>query len=174
MHSRFQRNATWVAAQFGVSWGTVAALAKAARIKLANPRPWSRGKEKSIPARTRNRIIKAFKANPNAATRIAAQFEVSEPMARKIAKEANVAPPPKATLSKKKRTRILDALEVNPSAAQVARQIGDVSTTTVWKIAKHEALNLPASSFPQRSAPRSSKRLGPTRTRCRPPDRLAA
>lgn len=41
-----------------------------------------------------------------------------------------------------KRAAIIRALKANPSASAVARQIGGVSITTVWKIAKDEKIDL--------------------------------
>ena len=42
------------------------------------------------------------------------------------------------------RTQIIDALGKNPNARSVARQIGDVSHVSVWKIAKDERIELAA------------------------------
>jgi hypothetical protein len=86
---KVQPNATRVAAQFGVSDGSVRQIAKKAGIKLEKQSKGT-GKEKPLPAETREGIIKALRANPSAATRIAAQLEVSEATVRKTAKEEGI------------------------------------------------------------------------------------
>jgi hypothetical protein len=43
-----------------------------------------------------------------------------------------------------KRARIISALKKNPNARAVARQLGEVSSATVWNIAKQEGIELAA------------------------------
>ncbi len=50
--------------------------------------------------------------------------------------------PGRIPMAADKRQGIIDALRENPNATQVAKQLGDVSPTTVWKIAKAAGIEI--------------------------------
>jgi transposase-like protein len=60
--------------------------------------------------------------------------------------------PPKVVrrfLTPEKHAKIIAALKANPYASAVAREIGSVSSVTVWKIAKQEGIDLTAGKAAQ-------------------------
>lgn len=101
---------------------------------------------KRLPAGKRAEIVAALKANPNA-SQVARRFgDVDVVTVCKIAKAEGITLPAKGGrprwLTAETRAKIVAALEATPNASQVARQIGGVSSSTVWKIAKAEDIAL--------------------------------
>ena len=122
----------------GVSHETVCAIAR----KLGmEPNRFS--------SEDRAKIAAALRANPNA-TAVAKEIGgISPGTVIAIAKEANI-PLAAANLAKAKRlsperrAQIVEELQANPNASMVARQVGDVSSKTVQKIAKQAKIKLSA------------------------------
>jgi transposase-like protein len=138
-------NASAVARQVGgVSLTTVWRVAKQTGINLVG----TKAARSSLPPETRARIIAALKANPNASAVARQVGGVGKVTVWKIAKQTGIdLPAAKAarrSLPPETRARIIAALKTNPNAEAVARQVGGVSRTTVWKIAKWEDIELTA------------------------------
>jgi transposase-like protein len=127
----------------GVSHETVCVIARKLGIGLGDMGP------KRFSSEARAKIVAALRANPNA-TAVAKEIGgISPGTVSAIAKEANI---PLAAgnlakakrLSAEKRAQIIEALQANPNASMVARQLGDVSSRTVQKIAKKANIKLTA------------------------------
>jgi hypothetical protein len=111
------------------------------------------GSSQNLPESKRAKIIAALKVNPNAA-QVARQIgDVGRVTVWNIAKREGIALTAgkaaqgggkKSLLSVPKCAEIIAALKANPNATQVARQIGDVSSQTVCKIAKRAGIELTA------------------------------
>jgi transposase-like protein len=118
-----------------VSQPTVWLIAKQLNIKLTDGQAAQGG---GISPKKRAQIITALKVNPNATAVAREVGGVSYSTVLKIAKELNI----KFTLgraaeiSREKRAKIIAALKTNKNSIAVARQIGDVTQSTVWRIAK--------------------------------------
>jgi hypothetical protein len=101
-----------------------------------------------LPPEKRAQIIAALKANPNASVVARQVGGVSKITVWKIAKlegiELTAGKAAKGVLPPEKHAKIIAALKANPNASVVARQVGGVSKTTVWKIAKWEGIELTA------------------------------
>jgi transposase-like protein len=102
---------------------------------------------KMLPPETRAKIIAALKVNPNA-NAVARQVGVSPSTVWTIAKQTGIdlaaTYAARRALPPEKRAKIIAALKVNPNASAVARQVGGVSFSTVWKIAKQADIELTA------------------------------
>jgi len=127
----------------GVSHETVCVIARKLGIGLDE-----KG-SKRFSSEDRAKIAAALRANPNA-TAVAKEIGgISPGTVSAIAKEANI---PLAAenlakakrLSPERRAQIIEELQANPNASMVARQVGDVSSKTVQKIAKKAKIKLSA------------------------------
>src|ERR1700676_2904587 len=125
-------NARAVAKQVGgVNHVTVWKIAKQTGIALAVENP-------GLSPQTRAKIIAALGANPNASAVAKQVGGVSLRTVWRIAKQTGIAlaaenPAAGNRLSQKTRAKIIAALKANPNASAVARQVGGVSYSTVWR-----------------------------------------
>jgi len=157
-------NAAAVAKQIGgVSHTTVGKIAKAASIALAAAKSGKR-----LSAKQRGQIIAALKDNPNAKQIARKIGGVNHTKVGKIAKAAGIALAAEKSgkrLSAKQRAQIIAALKDNPNAAAVAKQIGGVSHTTVFKIAKAAGIALVGAEYgKQLSAKQRAQIIGALKT----------
>ena len=94
-----------------------------------------------------NEIIEALKSNPNAAE-IARQAGVAKSTVWKIAKKQGIelvagrAAKGLKLIPTNHRIAIIEALEETGNASQVAREIGGVTRSTVWRISKKKGIKL--------------------------------
>ena len=138
-------NATQVAREIGgVNYRTVVRLAEGAGIELTAGKA-ARGR-RGISPEKHAQIIGELEDNPNA-TQVARKIGgVSNTTVGKIAKAAGITLAGAEygkRLSVEKRAQIIGALKADPNAAEVAKQIGDVTHVSVWKIAKARVSSLP-------------------------------
>jgi transposase-like protein len=132
-------NSIAVARQIGdVGQATVWRIAKTLNIKLIAGRAAQGG---GIDPKKRAQIIAALEVNPNANGVAREVGGVNPHTVWRIAKKLNI----KLTAGRaaqgrkmpsKKRARIIAALKLNPKPSEVARQVGGVSTSTVYEIAR--------------------------------------
>jgi hypothetical protein len=100
-----------------------------------------------LPPEKRAKIIAALEANPNARAVARQVGEVSNVTVWNIAKQTGIklaAGKEARTLSPKTLAKIITALQANPNASAVTRQVGGVSHSTVWRIAKQTDIELTA------------------------------
>jgi transposase-like protein len=139
-------NAKAIARQIGgVSNVTVWKIAKQTGVDLAAGKAAGRP---ALPPERRAKIVAALKANPNASAVAKQVGGVSNVTVWKIAKQMGIdlaaAMTTRQALPPETRAKIIAALKANPNASAVARQVGGVSLSTVWKIAKQADIELTA------------------------------
>jgi hypothetical protein len=140
-------NAKLVASEIGgVSQTTVWKIANAEGIKLTAGKAAS-GKKPSPDRRAS--IVAALQANPNAKLVANEIGGVNRATVWRIAKAHGIEltagkAARRRSLSSDRRASIVAALRANPNAQLVASDIGGVSRTTVWKIAKAQGIELTA------------------------------
>ncbi len=109
---------------------------------------------KKIPPEKRANIIAALKANPNASAVARQVGGVSCNTICKIARKAGIrlaaAIGERRFVPPEKRAKIIAALKANPNGRAVARQVGDVSSTTISKIARKAGIDLAAANEARR------------------------
>jgi hypothetical protein len=102
----------------------------------------------ALPPEKRAKIIAALKANPNASAVARQVGGVSLSTVGKIAKQTGIdlaaAYATRRCLPPETRAKIIAALKANPNAKAVAKQVGGVSFSTVWEMAKREGIDLTA------------------------------